>query len=455
MTRTSETGSIYLGVAGGLLAVSGLLAGAYVVLGGDAQARTVAGAGPAIGDPGELAAQVEGALGDEVQVVIAGSTVRLRWSDLGVVVDDTEIDRAARRAAADEPLGALRAAGALPVRVDRDAAVAALTALKGRHDRAAVDARLDLEARLVRAEEAGFGIDVFASLPRLESAARQGAARIELAGVALPATVTRESLGIDDISHVLGHWETKFAVADKDRNFNLKLAASKVNGHVIPPGETFSFNGVVGERTEQQGYKIAGVIQAGEMVDGLAGGACQISTTLYGAAFFAGLDIVKTRPHSRPSVYTPWGFDATVNWPSVDLAFRNPYDFPVALRYVVAGGNAKVEVLGRKRPYDKIVFEREVLESTPFASEERLDPTLPEGATLIDQEGYDGYQFIRYRKFFRGGKQVKVEKQKLEYRPVTEYIRRGTNPDPSLKEPKQPKLKSPRPPRNGTGAIVQ
>ena len=116
----------------------------------------------------------------------------------------------------------------------------------------------------------------------------------------------------------------------------------------------------VGERSEKEGYKIAHVITAGEMVDGLAGGTCQISTTLFGAAFFAGLDIVKTTNHSRPSAYTPLGFDATVVWPDTDLKLKNPYDFPVVIHYRVANGEAVVEILGKKRPYDKIVFERHI-----------------------------------------------------------------------------------------------
>ena len=458
MTRTRETGSIYLGVAGGLFVVSGLLVGGYFVLGGDASASTTPRVAPDSGtktEGSDLASLVDGTLEDSVAVVIAGQELSMRWSDLGVVVDEAELAHAARKATSDEPIAQLRGAGALPVKVDRAKAVAALTALKGRHDRAGIDARLDLEKREIRAEQPGFGIDVYASLPRIESAARTGAAKLELAAVALPPRVTRATLGIDDISHVLGHWTTKFAVSDKDRNFNLKLAASKINGLVLQPGQEFSFNGVVGERTEKQGYRIAHVIQAGEMIDGLAGGACQISTTLYGAAFFAGLDIVKTRPHSRPSVYTPFGFDATVSWPSVDLVFKNSYDFPVAIRYVVATGEAKVEILGKKRPYTKIAFEREILEEMPYTTEERLDSTLPEGAVLVDQPGYNGYLVQRYRKFYQGKKLVKTEKWKIEYKPVVEYLRRGTNFDLTLPVPEPVDHHMPKPPRDGSGLITQ
>lgn len=458
----ANRGSVYLGIAGGLFAASGALVGAYFLLGGTGSAdashatpRRADGSAAPAADPSDLAAQVEGALSETVSVQIAGAEVTMRWSDLGVVVDEGEIGHAARRAASDEPIGSLRAAGALPLRVDRDKAVEALTTLKARHDRAAIEARLDLEARKIHPDVPGFGIDVYASLPRIESAARSGAATLELVGVPLPARVNRENLGIDDISEVLGHWETKFSVSDKDRNFNLKLAASKINGHVIPAGGSFSFNEVVGDRTEKQGYKIAHVITAGEMVDGLAGGTCQISTTLFGASFFAGLDIDETHTHSRPSAYTPFAFDATVTYPYADLKLKNPFDFPVAIHYVVAGGVSKVEILGKKRPYDKVVFEREILEQTPFESEERLDSTMPLDSMIYDQEGFAGYKVIRYRRIYKDGKVVKTNKWTINYKPVTEFIRRGTNPDPTILPPEQPKHHGPKVPKNGSGYMAQ
>jgi vancomycin resistance protein YoaR len=175
---------------------------------------------------------------------------------------------------------------------------------------------------------------------------------------------------------------------------------------------------------------------------------------VFGAAFFAGLDIVKTTNHSRPSAYTPLGFDATVVWPNVDLVLRNSYDFPVAVRYVVANGEAKVEILGKKRPYDKVVFERVVTEDTPFPIEERLDEEIKEGETTIDQEGFDGYKLDRFRRFYRGGKLVKTNKWVVTYKPVTEYLRRGTNPDPEAKVPTQKKGHGPTKP-SGTKYTMQ
>jgi len=446
-SRTPQHGAVLLGLAGGMLVVAAGLTGGYYVLGSKSEARAAT-----LPHAKDLQVQVNTSTSSEavkallarkVELKTASGPVHLTWAELGVELDPDEAKRSPLHAEAD--IAALAAKGSLPVRVDRDKAIAALLEIKTRTDKAPVNAYLDLEARLVNDDRPGLGLDVWGSLPRIIGGARQAATSLELRSIAVPATTTKATLGIDDISQVMGHFETKFSVGDRDRNYNLKLAASKVNGYVMKPGEEWSFNDTVGERSQKMGYKIAHVITAGEMVDGLAGGTCQISTTLFGAAFFAGLDIVKTTNHSRPSAYTPLGFDATVVWPNTDLKLRNPYEFPVALRYVVAGGEAKVEVLGRGRPYDKIVFEREVLESTPFSTEERLDEEMPLDKTSIDQAGFDGYKLERQRKFYKDGKVVKSNKWTVTYKPVTEYIRRGTNPDPNavmptLKEPHGPQV---------------
>jgi vancomycin resistance protein YoaR len=451
-------GSIFLGLAGALFAASGALLGGYYLTGRAELPKATAAAatdGPAAsGAVGDLTRAVEGALDGSVTVVADGARRTVRWSELGVIVDAAEVGLAARKAGKDA-VASLAARGALPVVLDRARALAGLAHLKATIDRAPQAARLDLEARTITDDIPGFAIDVFASLDRIETAARTGAATIELAGVALPAAVTRQSLGIEDISHVLGTQRTTFPVTDKERNFNLKLAASKLNGHVIGPHEELSFNGVVGDRTEKEGYKIAHVITAGEMVDGLAGGTCQISTTLYGAAFFAGLDIVKQTPHSRPSTYVPMGFDATVVWPNTDLVLKNPYDFPVVIHYRVARGEAVVEVLGKQRPYDKVVFERHVVDSKPYEIEERLDDTLPEGFSTFDQQGFNGYKLTRVRRFFKEGVEVKTEKWKVEYKPVTEYVRKGTSTDPNVKAPAVKPYHGPKAPRENSLRIAQ
>jgi vancomycin resistance protein YoaR len=434
--------AVYFGLAGGMLVVAAALAGGYYVVSTRSEARA-ATRPPVI--EGNLNAMTKaggpkgGAALDAfatkvVEIKIGSGTAKKTWAELGVEIDPDEVQRAGA-VQTETQLTALGAKGSIPVRIDRDKAVKALLVLKGAYDKAAIDAHLDLEARKIEPDSPGKGIDVWASLPKIAIAARQGAASFEVVSVGVPARVTKETLGIEDISHILGQYSTKFAVADKDRNFNLKLAASKINGVVLKPGQEWSFNEWVGERSQATGYKIAHVITAGEMVDGLAGGTCQISTTLWGAAFFAGLDFPSVTNHSRPSTYTPLGFDATVAWPHTDFKLKNPYEFPVAVMYRVANGEAHVEILGKERPYTKVEFVRELLEENPFSTEERLDDEMPAGQTTLDQPGFNGYKLKRIRRMYKGKKMVKENKWTVTYKPVTEYVRRGTNMDPAAKMP--------------------
>ncbi|MGE0545426.1 MAG: VanW family protein [Kofleriaceae bacterium] len=462
VTREGHPGNLLLGVSGGMLVVAVAL-GAHYLLGhkSEARAATVATAPAAPSTASVEPASAGSANSDaltallarEVTIKTGAGTTTTTWAALGVTVDPSELARSPIRGAND--ITKLAATGSLPLQLDRETAVKALLEIKHRQDQSPVNAHLDLEARVIHDDSPGHGLDVWASLPRVSAAARQGLPSVELVTVPIPASVTKATLGIDDISQVMGHYITKFSVTDKDRNFNLKLAASKINGAVLKPGQEWSFNDSVGERSQRNGYKVAHVITAGEMVDGLAGGTCQISTTLFGAAFFAGIDITKTINHSRPSVYTPLGFDATVVWPDVDLKIKNTYEFPVVIHYRVANGEALVEILGKKRPFDKIEFERKVIEESPYPSEERLDETMPEGQTTLDQAGFNGYKLERYRRFYKKGKVVKTNKWVLNYKPVTEYIRRGTNPDPALPPVKAKEPHGPVPPKSDTFKMAQ
>src|SRR5262249_9828113 len=126
-----------------------------------------------------------------------------------------------------------------------------------------------------------------------------------------------------------------------------------------------------------------------------------------------------------------------VVWPDTDLVLKNPYEFPVAIHYRVANGEAVVEILGQKRPWTKIVFARKILEENPYGTEERMDDEMPDGQTQLDQQGFNGYKLTRFRRFFTGNKMVREQKWTVNYKPVTEYVRRGTNKDPDAKMPKE------------------
>lgn len=355
-------------------------------------------------------------LDEKITLSFDGRAIATTWRELGFQLD---------------PL----VGGARPLGANRPLVLERLVGLKDQHDRPAEDARVDLAHRKVIPEVDGFGLHVYESLGRLEEAARAGTTSLELPGGPIHPRLTRATLGNLDVTHVMGWFETKFPPGEKDRNYNLKVAAEKLNGFILMPGQEFSFNAVVGDRTEKEGYRVAHVITAGEMVDGLAGGTCQISTTLHGAVWFAGLDIVYGIPHSRPSAYVTMGMDATVVYPTTDLKLRNPYEFPVVIRYTVSQGTARVEVLGHKRPWTKIAFEREILVEKPYETITREDDELPVGTMIVDQVGFPGYELKRRRLFYRGAKVAKKEERLIKYPPTTEYVRIGSNPNPNLVPP--------------------
>lgn len=439
--------------------------------------RTIAGlraGGQPVGDvpfarlDAALDRVIAGFLDTRIALVFGKDERLARRRDVGFVVDRAAAREAVAQAGkSGNPFADLSARARarrgrldldLPVDVDRDKALEFLTELKDDVDRAPVDARLDLEHHTIAHEQPGYLLRVYDSMVALEYAARSGQARVALAaGQSWPRVKAADLDGID-ISTVLGHWETRYSSTgvDSDRTYNLKVGADHLNGHILKPHELFSFNEVVGNRTEKEGYRVAPVIAGGELIDGLAGGMCQIASTLHAAAFFAGLDIVSSTPHSRPSSYITMGLDSTVVYPSVDLKLRNPYDFPVVMHFQVNQGAVKVELLGKARPY-KVVFEREIKTETPFPTETRLDPEAPVGQRFPLQEGYPGYTLVRRRYIFPRDKvprwsgpepladllqkqhvtPVKKEQWALRYPPTTEIVAVGAGPA-GLKKKKPP-----------------
>ncbi len=330
-----------------------------------------------------------------------------------------------------------------PFAYDRSAMEAFFTQLKGSVDRPAVPARLDLLRRQVVPSADGRLLDVAASIAAAERAILAGRDEVKLAVERLAPAQTTEDLAALSLEKVLGWYETSFADHGKFayRAHNLKMGASKITGIVLLPNRDFSFNLVVGPRTTKEGYRMAPVISLGELVDDIGGGMCQIASTIFAAAFFAGLDIVDFKVHTQVSHYIDLGLDATVVYPNVDLILRNPYPFPVAIRMDVSRGRVRAEILGREKPYAKIGFERKIVGEVAFATTMRPDDQMPRGTYKLDQRGQKGYHVRRRRIFFdEQGVEVKSETWSLYYPPATMIIREGTKPpaDPEAPLPPPP-----------------
>ena len=164
--------------------------------------------------------------------------------------------------------------------------------------------------------------------------------------------VTTNMIGTDAFPDLLSTYSTKYAVSNKNRTTNLILAANKINGTVIMPGETFSYNKVVGERTIAAGYKEAPIYVNGEVVDGLGGGICQITSTLYNAVVYANLEIVERSNHQFVPSYVTASRDATVVYGSIDFKFKNNRDYPIKLVCSVSNGVASFQIFGLKTGND-------------------------------------------------------------------------------------------------------
>ncbi len=323
----------------------------------------------------------------------------------------------------------------VPVLLNREQALPALATLKDEIDRAPVDARLDLEKRTLVPEANGRLLDVDQTLLALERALEAGAtaARVVIRE-RKPKRTAKELEGVrfDD---VLGWFETRYDRSEKyaARTFNLRIAASKLDGHVLLPGETFDFNELVGPRDEANGYKVASVIAEGEVVDGIGGGTCQISGTLHGAVFFAGLGIVERYAHTRPSSYIKLGLDATVVYPTITFRFQNTFDHPIVLHQTVKNGIVRAEILGPERSRT-VTLIRRILDAIPYEEVERPDKTLPSGTRVLAQRGVAGFKLRRYR-IVRDGPHAVRERWDDVYPPTTQIVRVGAG-DPSDDKPK-------------------
>jgi vancomycin resistance protein YoaR len=356
-------------------------------------------------------------------------------ADLGARVDERLLARLI--ASAVDPGSQLRRHHAaiapgrpieLPIPVSLDGAVAfpLLMQLKEDVDHPPVDARLDVESRAVVPEQPGRYMDVYATLARLDEALARGQTDVQAAISTSPARVTRARLAGVEMREVLGYFETNYNADEskRDRTYNLHLAASRINGYVWMPGEVFDFNAVVGDRSEANGFRMATVISAGELIDGVGGGTCQIAGTLHAASFFAGLEILDRRPHTRPSGYIKMGLDATVVYPSINLRMRNNLPHPVVIHTRLGQGLARIELLGPTRTR-AVTFVRKIMHVDRFPTRDVPDPNLPPGQRILTQRGIPGFRVRRYR-IVRDGDQAVRERWEDVYPPTVEIWHVGT-----------------------------
>lgn len=210
-------------------------------------------------------------------------------------------------------------------------------------DQVSVDAEnpsIDKQTLEVIPGKMGYGFDLETAAALLEEANPGDTVRIQME-FAEPS-VSEEDAWFQD---TLGYCKTEYT-DNENRNENLRLACAMLDGKILQPGETLSYNDTLGKRTTEAGYKPAPAYSGTELVDEVGGGICQVSSTLYLSSLFAELTIVERKNHGYPASYIPLGLDATVNWGTTDLKIRNDYDLPVKILAEVSDGYVKVRIMG-------------------------------------------------------------------------------------------------------------
>lgn len=229
---------------------------------------------------------------------------------------------------------------------------------------------------------------------------------------------------VSDGQKLIARFSTYYGDSKPNRKDNVALACRKIDGTVLYPEDEFSFNDIVGARTVENGFKSAYIIKDGEFVEGIGGGVCQVSSTLYNCALLANLTITCVRAHSLPVSYVAPSFDAMVSTTS-DLRFVNTLSSPVTIKMLADGKYLKAEMYG----IESCAIRRrsQTIETLPFEVEYRDDSTLKLGEEVIDTYGKAGLRSQGFLEYYQNGKLLKtVLIRKDTYFPQKRIVLRGT-----------------------------
>ena len=234
----------------------------------------------------------------------------------------------------------------------------------------------------------------------------------------------------EKITDLLSSYSTNYSANATGRNENLRVGSQNVNGKIVAPGEEFSMNVELGPQTYANGYKDAGIYVNGKVEQGVGGGVCQVSSTLYNAAIFAELEITERLPHSMTVGYVPLGRDAAIAGTYKDLKFKNNTDAPIFIEMYAGGGKVVANIYGKETRSQgrEVVFEK-VYEGTVEKPVEKIteDPELPEGERKITSKGRTGCRITTYKKVFEDGELVSREWfSASSYRAAADEVTVGT-----------------------------
>ena len=242
------------------------------------------------------------------------------------------------------------------------------------------------------------------------------------------AKVKTEDLGDKLFNQTLSKYTTIYDAGNTSRGTNIAIAARTINGTVILPGETLSYNKILGNTTKEKGYKLGGSYVNGKVVPAYGGGICQVSTTLYNAVLYANLEIVERYNHSYSVSYVPASRDATVSYGGKDFKFKNSRTYPIKIVASAKNGVISVSLKGIKeeKEYD-IEIKSTTLSTTPYSTTYQDNSNLAEGKEKVIQVGHNGMKSQAYKIVKYNGKTIsKTLLSSDTYQPMNRIIEKGT-----------------------------
>ena len=251
----------------------------------------------------------------------------------------------------------------------------------------------------------GLSFDLDAARTKLDNA--QLGERIEIPLYSVEPEVTREQIESLLFRDVIASKTTDIAGTNNRLN-NIVLSSQAINGTVLNPGDVFSFNGIVGQRTAAKGYKEAGAYVGGRVVQETGGGICQTSSTIYDCVLHTDLEVVERSAHRFTVSYLPYGNDATINWGSLDFKFRNNTDYPIRIEAVVTGRKLDVKLIGTKLDDTHIKTEYVTISTTPYNVIRQTDASVTKAT--VDTSGYNGVVVDTYKCYYDGNDKL-IEKK--------------------------------------------
>jgi vancomycin resistance protein YoaR len=244
-----------------------------------------------------------------------------------------------------------------------------------------------------------------------------------------PETTVEDILDMG-ITKVIASYKTTFDPNYKGKVTNIGIASKEIEGIILAPGEIFDFNETTGRRTPDKGYVDATIFSGGKMIDDIGGGICQVSSTMYNAALYAGFEIVERHQHGLPVSYVPAGRDATLWYGSKNFRFKNTSGKHAYLQLDVGKNYLEVNIFGTKH-VDQVLLESEILEKVSPPVREIKDPNLSVGDTEVVEKGAYGYKSVAYQIIKKDGKVVeRKELSRDYYKPMERVIRVGTKKEP-------------------------